>query len=89
VGKQTCVALRITESLVKLCVVVEDEVFKILVGVGGGGGWCSDLFLPLSSRGGGVPRAGARAQAWGQALGGGGVQGLSHDVTGPLWVIGG
>jgi len=32
---------------------------------------------------------GVGAEAWGPALGGGGVQGLSHDVTGLLLLIGG
>jgi len=87
VGKQSCVALGITEGLANLCVVVRDEVFGILVGVGGGGGRCSGLLLPLRSGGGacqglGLRRGGGRA-------GGGGLQGLSHDVTGLLWLIGG
>jgi len=81
VGEKLLVALRITESPAKLCVVVRDEVFRVLVWVGGGGRGVLGPFLSLSWWGGG--ELGAGAEVWGRALGEGGVQGLSHDVTGP------
>ena len=36
VREKLCVPLRITESLAELCVIVQDEVFRVLVWVGGG-----------------------------------------------------
>ena len=68
VGEDLCVALRVKESPAKLCVVVTDEVFRILIWVGGRGGRCSGLFFRLPS-GRGACRGrvgGVGAGAWGR-----------------------
>jgi len=81
VGEELCVALRITESPAKLCVIVRDKVFSICVRIRGRAGGARAFSFPFLVGGGSEPRAGA--EAWGRALGGAGVHGLSHHVTGP------
>ena len=52
VGEELGVALRITKSPAKLCVIIGYEVFRILVQVGGMGGGCLSLFCPRPGGGG-------------------------------------
>ena len=75
------VARRITESPAKLCVVVGDEVFRILVWVGGGQVGCLGPVFSFPGWGGACRVLGLRGG--GGRAGGGEVQGLSHGVTGP------
>ena len=56
VGEKLCIALRITESLAKLCVIVRNEVFRILICVGWRGGGCLGAFFSLPGRGEGACR---------------------------------
>ena len=72
-GEQTCVALRITERLAKLCVLVGDEVLGILVGVGGGEGGARAFSFPFLVGGGACLGLGLRLG--GRRLGEGGCRG--------------
>ena len=67
VGEEVRPAFMITESPAKLCIVVGNEVFRILVWVGGRGGGSTSLCFPLPSRGGACRGLGLRLGAgpWG------------------------
>ena len=61
VGEKLCVALWVPESPAKLCIVVTDDVFRILVWVEGRGGGCLSLLFPLPSGGGACGGLGRRS----------------------------
>jgi len=56
VGEELCIALWITESLAKLCVIARNEVFRILMCVGWRGGGCLAAFFSFPGGGEGACR---------------------------------
>ena len=52
IGEELRITLRVPESPAKLCVVVWDEVFRVLVWVGGGEGGCLGPFFTHPCGGG-------------------------------------